>query len=144
MSKSAGSVASDSGNKFEVNGKKAMVYDFRVPKKFTKSDIKVLNRITDSFAKLMTAGLCTMTRENCSVYNSRIEEISCPAYLEAMPKNTMIGMISFNVPGLDLRDPKVMFHIPPDLSFLIIDVLLGGTKSRLFPTDLIRILRLQY
>ena len=133
MSNSAGLKASDSGNRFEVNGKKAVVYDFRVPKKFTKDDLKILNRVTDTFAKLMTSGLCAMTRENCSVYNPRIEEQSCPAYLSEMPKNTMIGIISFSVGGSDLRDPKVMFHIPPDLSYLLIDILLGGYGKQYIP-----------
>ena len=132
MSNSAGA-AKENNTKFEVNGKKAMIYDFRVPKKFTRDDIKIINRVTDSFAKLMTSALCTMTRENCSVYNPRIEEISCPAYLDTLPKNTMIGIINFNIPSLDLRDPRVMFHMPPDLSFMLIDILLGGNKKQLVP-----------
>ena len=132
MSNSAGT-AKDSNARFEVNGKKAMVYDFRVPKKFTRDDIKIINRITDSFAKMMTSELCTMTRENCSVYHPRIEEISCPSYLDSLPKNTMIGIISFNIPGLDLRDSRVMFQMPPDLSFMLIDILLGGNKDQYIP-----------
>lgn len=131
MNNSAGLDISEDGKNFEVNGRKAAVYDFRVPKKFTKDDMKALNRVTDSFSKLMTSGLCAMTRENCSVYNPRIEEVSCPVYLDKMPKYTMIGMLSFNIPDSDLRDPRVMFHIPPELGFLLIDILLGGDGKEL-------------
>ena len=60
--------------------KKAVLYDFRVPKKFTKEDVKALNRITDAFLKHLSSGLTAMTRENCSVYNPRIEEIRTTRY----------------------------------------------------------------
>lgn len=115
--------------KFEALGKNAPVYDFRIPKKFTKSDMKALNRVTDSFSKLLTLGLTSMTRENCSVYNPRLEEVSCSEYLDSMPKFTMIGLLSMNFPQLDLRDPRVMFHMPPEFSFFMIDILLGGSGS---------------
>lgn len=125
MNNSAG-LDFSSGDTFEVDGRKAVVYDFRIPKKFTKEDMKALNRVTDTFSKLLTSGLCAMTRENCSVYNPRIEEMNNDAYLDSMPKYTMIGMLSFNIADSDLRDPKVMFHIPPELAFQLIDILLGG------------------
>lgn len=110
----------------DLTAKKAVLYDFRVPKKFTKEDVKALNRITDAFAKHLSSGLTTMTRENCSVYNPRIEEIRTTTYLESLPKYTMIGLLGFTVIDSDFRDPRVMFHIPPALSFLLIDILLGG------------------
>ena len=106
--------------------KKAVLYDFRVPKKFTKEDVKALNRITDAFLKHLSTGLTSMTRENCSVYNPRIEEIRTTAYLESLPKFTMIGLLGFTVIDTEFRDPMVMFHVPPSLSYLLIDILQGG------------------
>ena len=111
----------------DLSAKKAVLYDFRVPKKFTKEDVKALNRITDAFAKHLSSGLTTMTRENCSVYNPRIEEVRTTIYLENLPKYTMIGLLGFTVIDSDFRDPRVMFHIPPQLSYLLIDILQGGT-----------------
>lgn len=110
----------------DLSAKKAVLYDFRVPKKFTKEDVKALNRITDAFAKHLSSGLTTMTRENCSVYNPRIEEVRTTIYLENLPKYTMIGLLGFTVIDSDFRDPRVMFHIPPQLSYLLIDILQGG------------------
>ncbi|MGN0622992.1 MAG: flagellar motor switch protein FliM [Oscillospiraceae bacterium] len=130
MSKSAGLDFSSGGDVFEYNGKKAAVYDFRLPKKFTKDDMKALNRVTDAFSKLLASALCSMTREPCAVVNTGIEEKSSAAYLEQMPKNTMIGMLSYAVADSELHDPRVMFHMPPELGFVLIDIMLGGSGKR--------------
>ena len=102
------------------------VYDFRIPKKFTKEDLNALNRITDTYSKLLSICLSGLTREPCTVYNPKIDEISSAAYLSSMPKYTMIGMLNFEIENSDLRDTGVMFHLPSDLGFFLIDILLGG------------------
>ncbi len=125
------SEAQEQNKAAEVTAKKAVLYDFRVPKKFTKEDVKALNRITDAFSKHLSSGLTAMTRENCSVYNPRIEEIRTTIYLESLPKFTMIGLLGFTVLDTEFRDPRVMFHIPPSLSYLLIDILQGGPGKTL-------------
>ncbi len=106
---------------------KVKSYDFKVPKKFTKEQIKVIHNIYESYSRLFSSYLTSLTRFYCKVRVVQIEEQRYYEFNNALPDYTMMGNInlSFNEKD-DIMDTKCIIQFSNFVSFSLIDRMLGG------------------
>lgn len=102
------------------------VYDFTAPKRVSRDDINSLNLVTDELARYMGVCISGMAGEVCPVYKPEILETNTTDFISKLPKYTIVGIFTFNVPSLKNSESKVMVHFPTDIFYLLMEILLGG------------------
>jgi len=96
-------------------------YDFRRPDKFSKDQLRTLQIIHESFSRGLATYLSGYVRaivegEVVSVVQSTYDE-----FVRSLTNPTLIGVFSMTP-----LEGSAIIEIPPDLTFVIIDRLLGG------------------
>ena len=101
--------------------KKVRNYDFSIPKKFNKEQIKTLSIIYENYGRILSSYLSGTLRTYCEVEVLTIEEQRFFEYSNALPENNMMGVIEMSP-----LQGSSMITISQVLAFAIIDRLLGG------------------
>ena len=130
-----------------LSEKKVKDYDFKAPKKFTKEQLKTIGTIYESYARLFSSYLTSITRFYCKVEVLQIEEQRFYEFNNALPDCTLMGNIDllFNEND-DVMDTRCMVQFSNAVTFSLIDRLLGGygkntDLSRNFTDIEIRVIR---
>jgi flagellar motor switch protein FliM len=101
--------------------KKTKPYDFRLPKKFNKEQLRTLMGVYEIFARHLSSYLTGTLRTFCQAEVASIEETKYYEYSNAIAESALIGVLELNpVEG------AVLMEISKELAFTIIDKLLGG------------------
>lgn len=110
-------------NDLEETGieKKIRPYDFKIPKKFNKDQLKTLNIIYENYGRILASYLSGMLRSFCQIEVLHIEEQRYFEYSNALPENILVGVL--NMPPLEGTS---MLTVSQSIAFAIIDRLLGG------------------
>lgn len=112
----------------EDEGKRPLKeYDFRSPKKFTKEQLKTLNSIHESYARMLSSYFTGVLRMYSQVSVTQIEEQRYHEFNNALPDSVMIGVVDLKPNIENVVDSQIMIEISKDISFAIIDRLLGGS-----------------
>lgn len=101
--------------------KKVRKYDFNIPRKFNKEQLKTLSIIYENYGRILSSYLSGMLRTYCEVEVLTIEEQRYFEYSNALPENNMVGVLE--MPPLQ---GSSIITISQSLTFVIIDRLLGG------------------
>ena len=101
-------------------------YDFRAPKKFTKEQIKVLDGIFESYARLLSSYLTGLLRLYCRVSLVNIEEQRYSEFNNALPDYVLMGMVDMGIKNEEVSETTVIVQISNTITFTMIDRLLGG------------------
>lgn len=109
----------------EEDTQKVKKYDFRSPQKFSKDHIRTLEMVHDSFARIISNYLSGQLRKNVKVDIQSVEQITYEEFIHSISNPTIITL--FKMPPLQ---GNILLEINPDFSFQILDILLGGTGSR--------------
>jgi len=96
-------------------------YDFRRPDKFSKDQLRTLQIIHESFARGMATHLSTYIRTMVEGEVLSVSQTTYDEFIRSLHNPTLIAVLSF--PPLE---GSGLIEIPPDLSFVIIDRMLGG------------------
>lgn len=96
-------------------------YDFRRPDKFSKDQLRTLQIIHESFARGMATHLSAYLRTMVEGEVLSVSQTSYDEFIRSLANPTLIAVLSF--PPLE---GSGLIEIPPDVSFVIIDRLLGG------------------
>jgi flagellar motor switch protein FliM len=97
-------------------------YNFRKPNRVSKDQIKMLQSIHETFARLYTSSLTTLLRGLAEVEFRGVEQVSYGEFVMALSPPTCLAMFNMEpLKGGALRD------INAHVLFLIIDRLLGGS-----------------
>lgn len=130
-----------------LSEKKVKDYDFKAPKKLTKEQLKTIGTIYESYARLFSSYLTSITRFYCKVEVLQIEEQRFYEFNNALPDCTLMGNIDllFNEND-DVMDTRCMVQFSNAVTFSLIDRLLGGygkntDLSRNFTDIEIRVIR---
>lgn len=107
------------------NESKVRPYDFKIPKKFNKDQLKTLNIIYENYGRLLASYLSGALRSFCQVEVLHIEEQRYFEYSNALPENILVGVL--RMPPLEGTS---MLTVSQSLAFSIIDRLLGGQGER--------------
>ena len=104
--------------------KKIKEYDFKIPKKFTKEQLRSLVGVHETYARHLSSYLTGSLRTYCKVEVVSIEETRYYEYSYAIPESTLMGIIDLNpYPG------TVVMSLSRGLAFTVIDKLLGGSGN---------------
>lgn len=108
-------------------------YDFSSPKKFTKDQLKSLNSLYENYARVLSSYFTSVLRSSCEVTISQIEEQRYYEFNNALPDNTLIGIISFLPDEGNFDETTMMLELPTTFGFLLIDRLMGGGAELVAP-----------
>ena len=108
-------------DEIESNEKKVRTYDFKIPKKFNKEQIKTLSIIYENYGRILSSYLSGALRNYCQIEVMTIEEQRYFEYSNALPESILMGV--FEMKPLE---GTAMITMSQSIAFAIIDRLLGG------------------
>lgn len=101
--------------------KKVRPYDFKIPKKFNKEQLKTLSIIYENYGRLLSSYLSGTLRSYCKVEVMTIEEQRYFEYSNALSENILMGVMD-----MQPLEGSSMITFSQSIAFAIIDRLLGG------------------
>jgi len=110
--------------KVEQQNRKVKVYDFKRPDKFSKDQMRTLQMMHDSFARLLTTSLSALLRTMVQVQVVSVEQLSYEEFVRSIPTLTTLTIFDMNP-----LEGSGILEIGPNITFSIIDRLLGGPGS---------------
>ncbi|WP_458862816.1 flagellar motor switch protein FliM [Acidaminobacterium chupaoyuni] len=108
---------------------KEKLYDFTSPKKFTKDQLTSLNNLYENYSRVLSSYFTSVLRSVCEVSVSQIEEQRYHEFSNALPDNTLVGMILFKPDTGACNETTIMMEFPTAFGFLVVDRLMGGTSE---------------
>lgn len=96
-------------------------YDFRRPDKFSKDQLRTLQIIHESFSRGLATYLSGYVRTIVEGEVMSVTQATYDEFVRSLTNPTLLGV--FSVSPLE---GNAIIEIPPDLTFVIIDRLLGG------------------
>jgi flagellar motor switch protein FliM len=106
----------------EAAGKLVIRYNFRKPNRVSKDQIKMLQSIHETFARLYASSLTTLLRGLAEVEFRGVEQVSYGEFIMALSPPTCLAV--FNMEPLK---GGAVLDINAHVLFLVIDRLLGGS-----------------
>jgi flagellar motor switch protein FliM len=110
----------------ENTDKKAKVYDFKMPKKFTKEKLKIIDSIYENYSRLLSSYLTGLMRVYCKVDVLQIEEQKYYEYNNALPDYVLMAIVNLDIDDEDIMDTSMIFQMSNPISFTMMDRLMGG------------------
>ena len=117
-------VSVDPSQEAAFSGRRAKnikVYDFKIPDKFSKDQLRTLQMIYENYARAISTTLSTYLRKLVAVNISSVDQISYEQFTKTVMNPTSLVLINM----YPLKGSAIM-EIPPVLTFAIIERLLGG------------------
>ncbi len=108
-----------------TNAKHVRIYNFRHPDKFSKSHLSTMELIYEGFSRHLKTVLFVYIRQSINFSLASVEQQSFEEYVESL--STPSSLITFKMKGLH---GSAVLEIGPELTFLILDRLLGGTGNQ--------------
>lgn len=102
-------------------GKKIKEYDFKHPDKFSKDQLRTIQLIYESFARLASATLSAQLRTMVHVRVLSVDQITYGEFMQSVPNPSTLAIID-----LDPLKGEGLVAIDQNVSFGIIERLLGG------------------
>lgn len=112
--------------KEEEKQKKVKIYDFKRPDKFSKDQIRTLYMMHENFARLLNTYLSTNLRSMVNVEVVSVEQLTYEEFVRSMSNPSVIGVLNMS----PLKG-NVLLELNPNVSFAIMDRLLGGLGEAL-------------
>jgi flagellar motor switch protein FliM len=97
-------------------------YNFRKPNRVSKDQVKMLQSIHESFARLYSGSLSTLSRSIAEMKLKSVEQITYGEFSMAFSPPTCVAIFTMDpLPG------GALLEISADVLFLLIDRMLGGS-----------------
>ena len=121
FSQSSSSSGGGTPTKSGKEKKRLKVYDFRRPDKFSKDQIRTLQMMHETFARLTTTSLSATLRTMVHVHVVSVDQLTYEEFTRSIPSPTTLGIVNMD----PLKGSSVV-EIDPSVTFAIIDRLFGG------------------
>ncbi len=108
------------------NKKRLKVYDFRRPDKFSKDQVRTLQMIHETFARLTTTSLAAQLRSLVQVHVVSVDQLTYEEFTRSIPSPTTLGIVN-----MDPLKGSAVIEVDPAITFSIIDRLFGGKGETL-------------
>lgn len=108
----------------EKEEKKVRNYDFKIPNKFAKDQLRTLQMIHENFSRLLQTYLSGYLRALVQIEVVSIDQLTYYEFSNSMPNPSTLGVVDF----LPLNG-SVLIEISPSISFAMIERVLGGTGN---------------
>lgn len=106
--------------------KKIKPYDFRSPKRFTKEQLKTLSSIYENYSRILASYFTSLLRFFAQLEVVSIEEQRYHEFNNALPDAVLIASGEVSDTSDTGSDSVFLLELPRNLSFLLIDRLMGG------------------
>ncbi len=113
----------------QSNDKKIKNYDFKMPKKFTKEQLKVIDSIFENYSRSLSSYLTGLMRIYCRVEVMQIEEQRYYEFNNALPDYVMMSLINMGIHDEDILETSCILQISNPVTFTMIDRLMGGNGA---------------
>lgn len=110
-----------SSDRPEKDHSKTKPYDFKRPDKFSKDQMRTLQMIHETFARMVTTSLSAQLRAAAAVHVSSVDQLTYEEFIRSIPSPTTLAIIN-----MDPLRGSAVYEIDPSISFSIIDRLFGG------------------
>lgn len=109
--------------------KKVKPYDFRMPKKFTKERLRVIDRIFENYSRLLSSYFTGLLRLYCKVNVLQIEEQRYSEFNNALPEYVLMAIMDIGITDEDIDDTVMIMQLSNPIAFTLMDRLLGGNGT---------------
>jgi len=107
------------------DSQKIKIYDFKRPDKFSKEQIRTLSIIHEVFSRLITTSLSAQLRSMTHVHVASVDQLDYEEFIRSIPTPTTMAVMY-----LTPLQGKFAMEIDPDITFAIIDRLVGGSGDK--------------
>lgn len=123
---SVGTKVFDEFEEQQSSDKKAKIYDFKTPKKFTKEKLKVIEGIYENYGRLLSSYLTGLMRLYCKVDVLQIEEQKYYEYNNALPDYVLMSIVNLGIDDEDILDTSIIYQLSNPIAYTMMDRLMGG------------------
>ena len=102
--------------------RKIKIYDFKRPDKFSKEQIRTVQIMHETFARLSTTSLSAQLRSIVNVHVASVDQLTYEEFIRSIPTPTTLAVIN-----MDPLKGNAILELDPAITFSIIDRLFGGT-----------------
>ncbi|MCM1321096.1 MAG: flagellar motor switch protein FliM [Bacteroides sp.] len=102
--------------------RKIKIYDFKRPDKFSKEQIRTVQIMHETFARLTTTSLSAQLRSMVHVHVASVDQLTYEEFIRSIPTPTTLAVIN-----MDPLKGNAILEIDPAITFSMIDRLFGGT-----------------
>lgn len=114
------------GFSFGNNEKKIKNYNFKMPQKFTKEDLKLIKDIYEAYARLVANYLTSITRLYCHASVSDIREQKYHEFSDTLSEYTITGVVNLGIDNANIMDAECTIQFSNELTYSLIDRMMGG------------------
>ncbi len=101
-------------------------YDFKMPKKFTKEQLKVIDGIFENYSRMLSSFLTGLMRIYCKVEVLQIEEQLYYEFNNALPDYVMMSMVNLGITDDDVMETSCIMQVSNPIVMSMMDRLMGG------------------
>ena len=109
--------------------KKVKNYDFKMPKKFTKEQLKTIDGIFESYSRVLSSYLTGLLRVYCKVEVIQTEEQLYYEFNNALPDYVMMSMVNMGIMDDDVLETSCILELSNPISYTMMDRLMGGAGT---------------
>jgi flagellar motor switch protein FliM len=102
-------------------------YDFSLPKKFTRDQLKMLRSLNENFSRQLSSYFTSILRDVCEVSISQIEEQRYSEFSNSLPETVLAGLLSCVPASDDFGEMPLVLECTSSFGFFVIERLLGGS-----------------
>lgn len=113
----------------QTAAQKIKEYDFLSPKKFSREQIRLLQSISENFARLLSLSLSGQLRVACQVEVLQVEEEEYREFSNALSDSVLVSVLGLHSSTYNVEDKQILLEMSRPISFSILDKLLGGNGS---------------
>jgi flagellar motor switch protein FliM len=113
----------------QASEKKIKTYDFKMPKKFTKEQLKVIDGIFENYSRVLSSYLTGLLRVYCKVEVLQIEEQLYYEFNNALPDYVMMAMVNMGITDDDVLETNCILQLSNPITYTMMDRLMGGSGS---------------
>ena len=110
----------------QAKEQKVKNYDFKMPKKFTKEQLKVIDGIFENYSRVLSSYLTGLMRIFCKVEVLQIEEQLYYEFHNALPDYVMMSMVNKGITDDDVLETNSIMQVSNQIAFTMMDRLMGG------------------
>jgi flagellar motor switch protein FliM len=101
--------------------RKVKIYDFKRPDKFSKEQIRTVQIMHETFARLTTTALSANLRTLVHVHVATVDQLTYEEFIRSLPTPTTLAIIN-----MDPLKGNAVLEIDPGITFSIINRLFGA------------------
>ncbi|TVQ23293.1 MAG: flagellar motor switch protein FliM [Spirochaetaceae bacterium] len=105
----------------QTDQRKIKIYDFKRPDKFSKEQLRTINMMHETFARLTTTSLSAQLRSLVQLHVASVDQLTYEEFIRSIPNPTTLAVIN-----MDPLKGSAILEIDPAITSSIIDRLFGG------------------